>query len=266
MALPTRPHIPEVLVATLILVAVWPWGGPDATRQTVALVELPIPAKSLLPGISPLSPGQQLTLKAFAPEDKSFVTRCFTDVSVRELEHQGDTRTVLIAMPASRAFSLEEALANEKVRFTYNLVDQRPGIAAGGDTCAPAMPDVAPAEAPPSTPSHATLELPSVDLQFQAGPQDRDKPLRLVVAMSRPAEGQQPPAVLDTNTSTAATCVKVTDFLDAQGLSTGGYDAQRTKTVRVQLPSDAVTAIVARLAAPSRIWMLPDESCNKGSK
>ena len=265
MALPTRPHIPEVLVATLILVAVWPWCGPDATQQTVALVELPIPAKSLLPGISPLSPGQQLTLKAFAPEDKSFVTRCFTDVSVRELEHQGDTSTVLIAMPASRVFSLEEALANEKVRFTYNLVDQRQGIAADGDTCAPAKPDVAPVEAPPSTPSHATLELPSVDLRFQAGPQDRDKQLRLVVAMSRPTEGQ-PPAVLDTHTSTAATCVKITDFLDAQGMSTGGYDAQRTKTVRVQLPSNEVTAIVARLAVPSRIWVLPDESCDKGSK
>ena len=261
MALTTRPRLPELLLLTLILVAVLPWCDQEAVRPDVNRVELPVPATSLVPGSSHLSPGQRITLKAFAPGEKDFVTECFTQVDVRELDHEG-TGTVLIALPAARAFSLEQALANEKVRFTYNLgvSSADGGTAPEGDTCPP------PAEPPaePSKPSHATLELPSADLQFQASPPDKEQRLLLVVAMTRPAEAQ-PTAVLNPDTSTATACVKVTDFLDAQRGSTGTYDAERTKLVRVQLRSEKVTDIAARLAVPSRIWLLPDEGCTRSS-
>jgi len=253
--LTTRPRFPEVLLFTLILVAVVPWCGQETARPGANRVQVPVPATSLVAGSSPLSPGQRITLKAFAPGEKDFVTECFTEVEIRELDHEG-TGTVLIALPAGRVFSLEQALANEKVRFTYNLgVSSADG---GTDTCPP------PTEPSPEPgkPSHATLELPSADLQFQASTPDKAQRLLLVVAMTRPTEGQ-PTAVLNPDTSTATACVKVTDFLDEQRGSTGTYDAQRTKIVRVQLPSEKITAIAARLAVPSRIWLLPDESCTR---
>jgi hypothetical protein len=261
VALSTRPRIfPEALLLILIWVGIWPQWGEEALTPAAPLVELPIPAARLLAGLSPLSPGQWVTLKAFSPDDEDFVPQCYVGVEIREFELQG-TGTILAAIPAKEVASLEAALADEKVRLTYHLVEQQPdgSLSPSASTCLPA----APAAAPP-TPAQVTLELPSTDLQPRADSLKKDSRLRLVVAMTRPAE-VQPPAKPDPDASAATACVTVTGFVDAQGAVQSNYDAKLTKNVQLQLPSKEISRIAATLAVPSRIWMLPDEACAKYS-
>jgi len=263
MAFSTRRRIfPELLFLLLIGLSVWSKCRADAPSPSTALVELPIPAGRLLAGTTSLSPGQWVTLKTFSPGDKDFVPHCYVGVEIRELDLQ-DTGMVLAAIPTKEVVSLEAALADEKVRLSYHLVERLAdgSLSPSATTCPPAA---ASAAATPPAPSQLTLELPSADIQPRADTLRKDAPLRLVVAMTRPP-GAEPAAQPEPDTTAATTCVIVTGFVDEQGTVHADYDAQRTKSVQLQLPSKEITRIASTLAVPSRVWMLRDDACSRGT-
>jgi hypothetical protein len=135
----TRRNVfPELLLLGTLGVGLYAGWRPAVVPPASPLVELPIPAPRLLGGTAPLSPGQWVTLKAFGPEVEGFVPQCYAGVEIRELEMQ-DTGLVLAALPADRVAALEAALANDKVRLTYHLVERLPdgSLAPTADTCPP---------------------------------------------------------------------------------------------------------------------------------
>ncbi|HZI11535.1 MAG TPA: hypothetical protein VE153_14230 [Myxococcus sp.] len=146
MAQSTRRHfLPELLFLALLGLGGWSLYGPQAPSPPASVVELPIPAARLLAGTAALSPGQWVTLKAFSPEDKDFVPQCYVGVELREVELQG-AGMVLAAIPAAQVGALEAALADEKVRLTYHLVQPLPNgsLPPSANTCLsppPAKPD-----------------------------------------------------------------------------------------------------------------------------
>ena len=93
--LPRRFNLlPELL--TLVLGWVLVRSCLEDSKPTLAagLVEVPIPAKRLIGGTTPLSPGQWVTLKAFAPEDAAFRPQCYPRIEIRELSRQDEAPAV----------------------------------------------------------------------------------------------------------------------------------------------------------------------------
>ena len=219
-----------------------------------ALQELAVPASQIVGGVELLSPGKLIDFTAYVPNDKSTpVAALRTTGAVRGVAGT-DAKTMVLAVPAAAAPTLEAALLNANTKLTYHLLEAWPtDTPTPTATITPTVVTINPQETPTVTPTPtpaAGKVFWALSLEKNRTPLDgmlAGAPVRLVILT------QMPPGVTagtPVSPTTYTTCLKLVNTPD-----------QAATVILVEISAADLSNALLNLKYATDLYITPDQSC-----
>lgn len=226
----------------------------DATLTSPpTLQELAVPASQIVGGVELLSPGKLIDFTAYVPNDKATpISALRTTGEVRGVAGT-DAKTMVLAVPAAAAPTLEAALLNANTKLTYHLLaawptDTPTPTATFTPTVALPNPQETATVTPTPTPAAGKVFW-SLPLEKNRAPLDglaAGAPARLVILTQIPlgatAGTPAPPTAY-------ATCVKLVNAPD------------QAAAILVEIGAADLANALLNLKYATDLYLVPDQSC-----
>lgn len=218
-----------------------------------ALQELAVPASQIVGGVELLSPGKLIDFTAYVPNDKATpISALRTTGEVRGVAGT-DAKTMVLAVPAAAAPTLEAALLNANTKLTYHLLAAWPT-----DTPTPTA-TFTPTVALPNPQETATVTptpMPAAGKVFWSLPLEKNRAPLDGLAAGMPARlvilTQMPPAVTagtPAPPTAYATCVKLVNAPD------------QAAAILVEIGAADLSNTLLNLKYATDLYLVPDQSC-----
>lgn len=228
-----------------------------------ALQEMAVPASQIVGGVELLSPGKLIDFTAYVPNDKSTpVAALRTTGAVRGVAGT-DAKTMVLAVSAAAAPTLEAALLNANTKLTYHLLEAWPtDTPTPTATFTPTVATVNPQETPTVTPTPT----PAAGKVFWTLSLEKNRalldgllagaPARLVILTQMPLG----PAANTPAPPTAFTaCLKLMTFLDAAGIPVD--TPTQAAAILVEISAADLSNALLNLKYATDLYITPDQSC-----
>lgn len=255
-----------------LLIVLFVWGmlrlvlDLDATLTSPpALQELVVPASQIVGGVELLSPGRVIGFTVYVPNDKSTpVSALRTTGEVRGVAG-ADAKTIVLAVPAAAAPTLEAGLLNANTRLTYHLLAVWPTDTPTPTTTftptAPLISQETPTITPTPTPAAGKVlwALPLAKNRTTLDVLPAGAAARLVIlADLPPGTGTGTPVPPTAYT----TCIQLVAFLDAAGNRLDAF-AQAAAAL-VEIGAADLSSALLNLKYATDLYVVPDQSCKGG--
>ncbi len=243
-----------------LLIVLFVWGmlrlvlDLDATLTSPpALQELVVPASQIVGGVELLSPGRVIGFTVYVPNDKSTpVSALRTTGEVRGVAG-ADAKTIVLAVPAAAAPTLEAGLLNANTKLTYHLLAVWPTVTPTPTaTFTPTVAIPNPLETPTITPTPT----PAAGKVFWTLPLEKNRapldvlpagaPARLVILTQMPLG------------ATAGTPAPPTAYTTCLNLVNASDQAA---AVLVEIGAADLSNVLLHLKYATDLYLVPDQSC-----